>query len=313
MSDELKWGLDVGIYGRLATRECILELALLAEDADFDSVWLADHVVFPVSIKSRYPYSASGAFPVPPEEPVMEPVATMGVLVGATKRVRIGTAVLVMPYRNPVLLGKMYATYDQFSGGRTILGAGVGWLEEEFEALASLPFADRGAVTDEYIEVFKRVAGGGEVSFDGTHYKLAPIHAYPGSVQRPHPPVLIGGTSGRALRRVAGHGDGWLSSSLVAADLVGKVKRLQQLCEEHGRDFAQVSLVHKLFIDLDGEVAGIGDARAPGTGTKAQIVDDFKAFVDLGYREFIVRYRGTDAKVQADQLKRFVDEIVPSI
>ncbi|MCB1740238.1 MAG: LLM class flavin-dependent oxidoreductase, partial [Gammaproteobacteria bacterium] len=130
----MKFGIDVGIYGRLATPDNVLELARLAERVGFDSIWLADHVVFPARIRSRYPYSPSGAFPVPPTEPVLEPIATMGVLAGATSRLTIGTAVLVMPYRNPVVLGKMLATLDVFSGGRIVLGAGVGWLAEEFQA-----------------------------------------------------------------------------------------------------------------------------------------------------------------------------------
>ena len=309
----ISWGLDVGTYGPLATSKHILALALLAEDAGFNSVWLADHVVFPATIKSDYPYSPTGAFPVPPDDPVMEPVATMGVLIGATQRVRIGTAVLVMPYRNPVVLGKMFATYDQFSGGRVILGAGVGWLEEEFDALATAPFADRGAVTDEYIEVFKRVAAGGKVAFDGVHYQLEPAHAYPGSVQRPHPPVLIGGTSTPALRRVARHGNGWLSVALNGDKLKSRLARLHQLCDEEGRSPDDIELVHKLFIDLEGEQAGVNGQREPGTGTKQRVIDDFKTLADLGYRSFIVRYRGNDSDVQATQLKRFVDEIVPAI
>ena len=313
LSNELKWGLDVGTYGPLATPQDILALATLAEDANFDSIWLADHIVFPATINSRYPYSPNGAFPMPLNEPVMEAVATMGVLIGATKRLRIGTAVLVMPYRNPVLLGKMFATYDQFSAGRVILGAGVGWLEEEFDALATLPFADRGAVTDEYIEVFKRVAGGGEVSFDGEHYQLEPVHAYPRSVQRPHPPVLIGGTSNRALRRVVRHGDGWMSTTFNAAKIPDKLKRLEKLCEDAGRNYSEITLVQKLFIDLDTERADATGEREPGTGSKAQIIDDLKGFVDLGYREFVVRYRGTDTAVQADQLNRFINDIVPQV
>lgn len=309
----ITWGLDVGTYGPLATSQDILNLALLAEATGFDSVWLADHVLFPATIESFYPYSPTGAFPVPTDDPVMEPVATMGVLIGATKRVRIGTAVLVMPYRNPVVLGKMFATYDQFSGGRVILGAGVGWLEEEFKALATAPFADRGAVTDEYIEVFKRVAAGGEVAFDGAHYQLQPAYAYPKSIQRPHPPILIGGTSTPALRRVARHGNGWLSVAVSGDDLKAKLARLHQLCVDEGRGPDDVALVHKLFIDLDGERAGVNGQREPGTGTKRRVIDDFKVLVDMGYRSFIVRYRGSDCEVQARQLKRFTDEVMPAI
>src|SRR4029453_13064199 len=122
-----------------------------------------------------YPYSASGAFPVDmTQEPLLEPVATMGVLVGATRRVKIGTAVLIMPYRHPVLLARMLITLDVLSAGRMILGAGVGWLAEEFTALDARPFAARGRVTDEAIAIVKRLCQGGEVTLHGEHYRFAP-------------------------------------------------------------------------------------------------------------------------------------------
>ena len=313
MSASIKLGLDVGTYGPLATSDNILQLARLAEEAGFHSVWLADHVVFPATVESRYPYSVDGAFPVPPTDPVMEPVATMGVLAGATSRVRIGTSVLVMPYRNPVVLGKMFATYDRFSGGRVVLGAGVGWLEEEFQALATLPFKDRGTVTDEYLEIFKRVSGGGEVSFDGDHYRLAPVHAYPASVQRPHPPVLIGGTSRRALRRVARHGNGWMSVALGAGQLRQKIEQLRRICEEEGRDPGSVDLVHKLFIDLESARTRFDGGRESGTGSRQQVTGDLKQLIDLGYGEIIVRYRGKDLEAQGRQLRSFVEEVVPGL
>ena len=194
------------------------------------SIWLADHVAFPVSIESKYPYSATGDFPARLCEPLMEPVATMAVLVGATKRVRIGTAALIMPYRNPVLLARMLVTLDQFSGGRIVLGAGVGWLQEEFDVLAAHDFKRRGKVTDEYLEIFKAICGGGEVSYRGETYAFAPIFSSPGSVQRPHPPILIGGLSDAALRRVVRHGNGWLAVTAGPEMLEERVARLKQPC-----------------------------------------------------------------------------------
>jgi alkanesulfonate monooxygenase SsuD/methylene tetrahydromethanopterin reductase-like flavin-dependent oxidoreductase (luciferase family) len=144
MAQGLQFGLDVGIYGRLATHEHILELAELAEASGLESIWVADHVIFPATVAPPYPYSASGTFPVDmTQEPLLEPVATMGVLVGATRRVKIGTAVLIMPYRNPVLLARMLITLDVLSAGRMLLGVGVGWLAEEFAALDARPFAAR--------------------------------------------------------------------------------------------------------------------------------------------------------------------------
>ena len=140
MADLADFGLDVGTYGALAQPETVLELAQFAEDAGFGSIWLADHIVFPKTFASRYPFSATGDFPAPTSDPLLEPVAAMAVLAGATKRVKIGAAVLIVPYRNPVLLARMLITIDQFSGGRLILGAGVGWLKEEFDAVGAPDF-----------------------------------------------------------------------------------------------------------------------------------------------------------------------------
>jgi probable F420-dependent oxidoreductase len=314
MAQALTVGLDVGIYGRLATRDHILELATLAETSGSEAIWVADHVIFPSTFASKYPYSATGAFPVDmAEEPLLEPIATMGVLVGATQRIKIGTAVLVMPYRHPVLLARMLVTLDVLSGGRMMLGAGVGWLAEEFAALDARPFAARGRVTDECIEIVKHLCQGGEVTFQGKHYQLDPVISNPGSVQRPHPPILIGGTSNAALRRTARLGNGWLSTGLRPERLGERLHLLRQLCEAQGRHFADLSLSHKLFLNIGEARPGADGARDPGTGSQADIVDDLRRLVDLGYRHVIVRYRGSDAEEQRQQLTNFIDHIVPRV
>jgi probable F420-dependent oxidoreductase len=313
MAETVEFGLDVGVYGRLAVPEEVLKLALLAENEGFHSVWLADHIVFPVEVAPKYPYSLDGAFPVPLDEPLLEPVATMGVLVGATKQVKIGTAVLVMPLRNPVLLARMLATLDVFSQGRIILGAGVGWMAEEFAALDTFDFASRGRVTDEYLEIFKLICGGGEVSYRGETYRFDAVHSRPPSVQRPHPPILVGGTSKPALRRVARLADGWMSVGLAPAKLGECLDDLRQACEAQGRRFDDLLLYHKLFINIGQAAEAKGGGREPGTGSVTEIIDDFKCIRDLGYRGFIVRYRGEDPQEQQRQISRFAAEIAPKI
>jgi probable F420-dependent oxidoreductase len=314
MAQALTFGLDVGIYGRLATRDYILELATLAETSGLESLWVADHVIFPVTLTSAYPYSATGAFPMDmTQEALLEPLATMGVLVGATQRVKIGTAVLVMPYRHPVLLARMLVTLDVLSGGRTLLGAGVGWLAEEFAALDARPFAARGRVTDECIEIVKRICRGGEVTFQGEHYQLAPVVSSPGSVQRPHPPILIGGTSSAALQRAARVGDGWLSTGLRPERLRARLSTLQKLCEAHGRRLADLSLSHKLFINIGEARIGADGNRDAGTGSQADIMDDLRRLIDLGYSRVIVRYRGSGAEEQRQQLRIFIEDIIPNV
>ena len=314
MAQALTFGLDVGIYGRLATRDHILELAALAESSGLESLWVADHIIFPTTFASPYPYSATGAFPIDmTQEPLLEPLATMGVLVGATQRVKIGTAVLVMPYRHPVLLARMLVTLDVLSGGRTMLGAGVGWLAEEFAALGARPFAARGRVTDECIEIIKRICQGGEVTFQGEHYQLDPVVSRPGSVQRPHPPILIGGTSNAALQRAARVGNGWVSTGLRPERLRTRLSMLQKLCEAQGRRFADLSLCHKLFINIGEARTGADSSRDAGTGSQAEIVDDLRRLVDLGYSRIIVRYRGNDVEEQRQQLQIFIANIIPKV
>jgi probable F420-dependent oxidoreductase len=303
------FGLDVGVYGPLADAETIVSLGQFAERAGFGSIWLADHVAFPVSFKSQYPYSAKGNFPTRLADPLLEPVATMGVLVGSTSRVRIGTAALIMPYRNPVVLARMLVTLDRFSGGRIVLGAGVGWLREEFAVLNSHDFKQRGRVTDEYLEIFKAICAGGEVAYRGETYAFDPIFSSPGSLQRPHPPILIGGLSNAALRRVIRHGNGWLAVSATADQLRERLAMLDRLAAEVGRQRQEFCLVYKIFLSIGEAKAGAFGAREPGTGSLTEVRDDIKRLFDLGFETIIVRHRGDSAAEQTQQIDRFVSEI----
>ena len=306
-------GIDVGIYGALATPENVIGLAKFAEERNYNSIWLADHVVFPVEVKSRYPYSPDGSFPAPKTDPILEPIAAMGVLAGVTKNVKIGTAVLVMPYRNPVLLGRMLATYDAFSNGRMVLGVGSGWMEEEFKALQTAEFAARGTVTDEYIDIFKKVSAGGTVFHHGKHYHFDPIQCYPKSVQRPHPPVLIGGVSNRALRRVAEKGDGWISVSLDPNDIPLRLEKLSELCEKNDRALEDLWLCHKLFISIGREQPDLQGNRKMGTGGVQEITDDIKRLRDHGYHSTIFRYPEFNIAEQNRQFDILADKIMPKI
>ncbi len=243
----------------------------------------------------------------------MEPVATMAVLVGATKRVRIGTAALIMPYRNPVLLARMLVTLDHFSGGRIVLGAGVGWLEEEFNVLDTYDFKRRGRVTDEYLEIFKAICAGGEVGYRGETYAFDPVHSAPGSLQRPHPPILIGGLSDAALRRVVRHGNGWVAVSAAPEMLKERIAKLGSFARDAGRRMEDLRLAYKLFLSIGEAKRSAFDVREPGTGSVAQITDDLKHLFGLGFRTIIVRHRGNSAADLTTQIDRFVTEIVPKV
>jgi alkanesulfonate monooxygenase SsuD/methylene tetrahydromethanopterin reductase-like flavin-dependent oxidoreductase (luciferase family) len=135
----------------------------------------------------------------------------------------------------------------------------------------------------------------------------------PGSVQRPHPPILIGGTSQAALRRAAQLGDGWVSTGLGPERLRARLRTLQQLCEAHGRRVSDLSLSHKLFLSIGEARTDTDGSRDPGTGSQAEIIDDLRRLVELGYGRVIVRYRGSDAEAQRRQLRIFLNDIIPKV
>src|SRR6266704_1216529 len=185
-------------------------MAAQAESLRFDSIFVTDHVVLPASMaRSVYPYSTTGQLAGGAAQDYLEPLATLGYLAHATKRVRLGTSVLVVPYRNPLVAAKTLATIDQLSGGRVILGAGVGWLREEFEALATPAFENRGAVTDEYLKLMRATWTADPVTFEGKHYRVRNVHALPKPAQRGGIPIWIGGHTDAALKRAGTLGDAW--------------------------------------------------------------------------------------------------------
>jgi probable F420-dependent oxidoreductase len=171
----------------------------------------------------------------------------LGVVAGATEHLRLVTSVLVLPYRNPVLTAKIVASLDVLSGGRLTLGVGAGWLREEFEALNSPAFNARGAVTDEWIMIFKQFWSQSPATFDGRFYRYTDIRCEPFPVQKPHPPIRVGGHSRAALRRMARHGDGEHPAGAVAAsplprqEMRAHLDTLQQLIEDEGRDFSALA------------------------------------------------------------------------
>lgn len=313
MATTSDFGLDVGIYGRDVRAEAILDTARYADDLGFDSLWVADHVIWPAFGGAQHPYSTDRRFPVDADSPILEPIMTMGVIGGATKRVKIGSAVLVMPMRNPVLVSRMLITLDQYTNGRVILGAGSGWLKEEFEVLGFGNFAQRGKALTENVEIFKALSAGGVVSYKGETFSFESIHSAPGSVQRPHPPVLIGGVADVALKRVARQGDGWISIPMTAEDQNAHLARLKGFCAEQGRDFGSLQLVYKIFFHLGISKRDKKGNRMPGIGTVDEVIDDLKTIFDQGFHKVMVRFPTGDSATMRRHIDRLVNDIIPRV
>jgi probable F420-dependent oxidoreductase len=235
----MRYGFYLPTRGPTATRDGILALAREGERLGLHSAMVADHIVFPVENRSTYPYTLDGKHPSVGD--ALDAFSILGLVAGATERLRLVTSVLVLPYRNPVLTAKMAASLDVLSGGRLTLGVGAGWLKEEFEALNSPAFEARGAVTDEWIAIFKQLWSCSPASFDGRFYRYSEIRCEPFPVQRPHPPIWIGGHSRAALRRTARYGDGWhpvgavMASPLPPQEMRTHLDTLKRLINAEGR------------------------------------------------------------------------------
>lgn len=231
----IRVGVQVPQFGPHASQEAILEFATTAERLGLDSLWVSDHVVLPTASAGDYPYQRGG-LPIENMSPFFEAIATLSYLAGVTERVRLGTSVLVAPYRHPVLAAKMLATVDVLSRGRLVIGLGAGWLPEEFALTGAPPFERRGAVLDEIVAIYDRLWSDRITSFDGDQWSLGEMVFDPPPAQRPRPPIWIGGNSRAALRRAARIGDGWHAARMAPPDLARKIHELRDLVVDAGRE-----------------------------------------------------------------------------
>ena len=272
----IPFGIALPNYGPLAGAATLVRLARLAEDLGVDSVWVSDHLVAPVGVASVYPYDRRPD-PTPGDmgviEEFYEPVTTLAFLAGATSRVRLGVSAYVMPYRSPIVTAKQVATLDRLSGGRTILGIGVGWLAEEFAAL-DVPFARRGRRTEEYVAVCKALWAGGEARFAGETCRLPPVRTGPRPAQVPHPPLWIAGNSTRGIERAARIGDGWHGIDLAPDELQPLAARARGRAAAHGKAAFTVSI-------RKGVLPG-GPAGHPLYGDRDAIRRDLDAYAAAG-------------------------------
>ena len=191
----MKYGFTLPGRGPLATPETLGRIARAGEDLGYDALFTGDHILVPRNIASPYPYTEGGEFPGSPSGESMEQLTLLAFLAGQTSRIRLVTSVIIVPHRNALVAAKALATLDVLSGGRLVVGVGVGWMREEFEALNLPPFEERGAVTDEYIRAFKELWTSDDPHFEGKYVSFDNISFLPKPVQKPHPPIWVGGES----------------------------------------------------------------------------------------------------------------------
>jgi probable F420-dependent oxidoreductase len=317
----MRYGFSPPVSGPLATPDSLARIAVEGEAAGYDYATISDHVVIPRDIEARYPYSETGEFPGRSRGDRHEQLITAAFIAGKTSRLRLVTSVTVVPHRPAVLLAKMLATIDVLSQGRLTFGVGAGWMREEFEALGLPPFAERGAVTDEYLEACRELWTSDEPRFEGRYVRFADILFEPKPVQQPHPPIWIGGESGPALRRTARLGDGWYPIGTNPRHrldsmprFVAGVERLRRFSREAGRDPLQIALAYR--------IASWGKSLPPRaddgerrlfSGETAQIVGDLRAFRDFGVGYVDFGFDGGTADAMIANIRRFADEVLAKV
>jgi probable F420-dependent oxidoreductase len=312
-------GLTIPTRGPLATSEGIAAMARRAEALGFAHLSLSDHVVVPRKIDSRYPYSESGEWAGAASGECFEQFTELAWLAAITTKARLITAVAVIPYRGAVHTAKIAATIDVLSEGRMVLGVGAGWLKEEFEALGAPPFEERGRVTDEYLQAFKILWTEDNPSFEGRHVRFANVSFLPKPVQKPHPPIWVGGESPAALRRTARHGDVWFpigNNPRHPLDTVARfgegLKALHQIAEQHGRDPKSIGLAfYAGWFDETKTLSTPGGERQILTGTAAQIAEDIDGLAALGVTDLVLNFQRATLEQSLASMQHFCDEIRP--
>jgi probable F420-dependent oxidoreductase len=316
---ELGWSLPS--RGLLARVDVLTRLARTADALGYSVVTISDHVVLPTRSSGPYPYDKSGVFPGGSQQAYLEPIPLAAWLLAATRRVRVAISVLVVPYRNPVVTAKQLATIDALSGGRLVVGVGVGWWPEEFEALAAPPFAERGAATDEYLRLMKTLWTADDPRFDGKYYRIGDVTMLPKPVQKPHPPIWVGGHTEAALRRTAVLGDAWHPiglrgpTGLAPDELAEKVDHIRALARQNGRDPASIGVAFRGPLDLWPANAKptTPDASRPLAGPPAKVVADLKAYQSAGVDTAIFDFQKPDPAAMVALMRRVAREVWPHL
>jgi probable F420-dependent oxidoreductase len=314
-------GFSLPTITPLAQPQSLTRLAVEGEAMGFDHLTISDHIVIPTDIQARYPYSETGEFPQGSRAGRHEQLTTVAYIAAKTSRIRLVTSVMVVPHRPAVLTAKILSTIDVLSEGRLTVGIGAGWLKEEFEAIGAPAFAERGAVTDEYLDAFRELWTKENPRFDGRYVQFGDVAFEPKPVQKPHPPIWIGGESGPALRRAARLGDAWYPIGTNPAHPLdslpryrARIDRLRKLTAEAGRDPNDVALVYRCSKHGESLSPKADDGeRRLFSGSPADIAGDLRDLEALGVSSIDFGFAGNTAEKMLIEMKRFCEEVLERV
>jgi probable F420-dependent oxidoreductase len=307
----MKVGILLPHVGENATRESVLYIAKQAEDEGLDSIWAIERLLWPV--KPQTPYGGIPNAPIPVEyQNVLDPLDTLTYLAADTDRISLGTSIIDMLFHNPVVLARRFATLDVLSGGRVIAGFGLGWSKDEFDA-SGIPFRHRGARADEYLQVLKRIWTDDVAEFRGQFYNIPASKIGPKPVQKPHPPILLGGFSPKSFSRVVNHANGWIPIAGFAPleqleQAINGLREAARKANKNPSDIRVVVLSYPNVLDSSSESSSSNQQRSPMSGTIDQIGSDINRIKAMGAEHIIFGYAfsplGRDVKKMMEVTKQ---------
>lgn len=297
----MKFGVTVPNNFGISDPQQVLAMGPLAEDLGYDSVWVMDHLFNTGYIRERLG-----------DKPYYHPLSTLSYLAATTKRVLLGTSVLVLPYHNPVELAKYTASLDQMSGGRVTLGVGVGAMAEEFDALG-IPMGQRASLTNECIDIMKELWTNPKPSYHSRRWDFSGLWFSPKPAQSPHIPLWIGGSSPGALRRAANRGDGWHPSGLTAEEFSIGRREIRDLAQAAGRDPDSMTMSVRLEVEVPG---GPSSSRAAGRARLSaedpqQMAADIAAYETAGVEHVVLALNSGDVPALTNLMERIGREVIP--
>lgn len=283
----MRFGISYANAGPASQPAHAVELARLAEANGFESLWTVEHVVVPRDYASTYPYAKDGRMPGGEDVDIPDPLIWLSHLAAVTDTIKLATGILILPQRNPVVLAKAVATLDQLSEGRVVLGVGVGWLAEEFAAIG-VPFQERGARADEYIEALRALWGEDDATYKGRFVAFDRAVSKPSPAQAGGPPIVVGGHSEAAARRAGRLGDGFFPGARGREELSHLIDVMRESAKKADRDPDSIEITAGGRPDLD----------------------TVKAWADLGVSRFLVPPLGFDVDTLATQLPKFAEDVI---
>ncbi|HJU34675.1 MAG TPA: TIGR03619 family F420-dependent LLM class oxidoreductase [Nitrososphaera sp.] len=307
----MKVGILLPQTGELATRENVLYIGREAEKVGLDSAWVFERLLWPVNPQT--PYGGIPNTPIPIEyQSVLDPLETLTYLAGNTKQISLGTSIIDMFFHNPVTLARRFATLDVLSGGRAIVGLGIGWSKDEYDA-AGISFRQKGARADEYLQVLKRIWTDDIVEFKGQFYNIPASKIGPKPVQRPHPPILLGAYTPKTFQRIVNYANGWIpiAGFVPLEQQEQAINALREIARKTNKNPSEIRIVVLTYPNLldSPSTSPSTQPRMPMTGTIDQIGSDVEQIKAMGAEHIIFGYAfspiGRDAKKMIEITKQF--------